>query len=176
MTLKVARCHIRFVQSSDYLRLEEIYLGHEGDAIPAGYFEEFRETIRSEEVFYLVAERDGVIVGGGGIFGYVPGSQASFTFGVVEKKECGKGYGTALILARLRFIDPGREGCQICLQATERSADFFGRLGFTWYDCEEDEAGNRFVFGAQMVSAGSREVFSRLLTSGEVTLADDIRR
>jgi hypothetical protein len=79
MIPKAAKRQVRIIQDSDYQRLEEIYLGYEGKTLPAGYFDEFRETIRNDAVIYLVAEIDGQIVGGGGIANYVPGSYASLT-------------------------------------------------------------------------------------------------
>lgn len=38
---------------------------HEGESLPSGYFEFFREAIRSEGVFSFVAEVDSVVIGGG---------------------------------------------------------------------------------------------------------------
>src|SRR5688572_6818061 len=115
MTLKAAKCHIRLVEESDYPHLESIYVAQEGESLPCGYFEHFREATRSDEVIYFVAEVDGQVVGGGGISDYFPGSQASLTFGVVRKEECRNGYGTAIMLARLMFINPGVKGCLITL-------------------------------------------------------------
>lgn len=174
MSPKAAKCLIRFVEESDFQRLEVIYAEHEGVSLPCGYFEYFREAIRSDDVIYFVAEVDGEVVGGGGISHYFPGSQASLTFGVVERSECRKGYGTAIMLARLMFIDPGSAGCQITLEATEWSADFFSRLGFKWYHHDEDEMGNLFLHGSHMVYPHDRRVFRRILDVGEVQLAQEI--
>ena len=130
--------------------------------------------IRCDEVIYFVAEVDGRVLGGGGISHYFPGSQASLTFGVVERTECRKGYGTAIMLARLMFIDPGSEGCQIFLEATQWSADFFSRLGFKWHRHSEDEAGNHFQHGSHIVYPNDRRVFRRILNAAEVTFAPEI--
>lgn len=174
MTPRAAKCHIRLVEESDFPRLEAIYTEHEGESLPTGYLEHFREAIRSDDIIYFVAEAEGAVVGGGGISHYFPGSQASLTFGVVERKECRKGYGTAIMLARLLFINPGPAGCQITLQATEWSADFFSRLGFKWHHHDEDAEGNQFLYGSHMVYPTDRRVFRRILDLGGVTLARDL--
>lgn len=174
MTPKVAKCLIRYVEETDFPRLEAIYAEHEGESVPFGYFEDFREVIRSEEVIYFVAEVDGVVVGGGGISDYLPGSNAFFVFGVVERSECRKGYGTAILLARLMFIDPGPGGCQVGLEATEWSAEFFSRLGFKWHHLEEDDLGNQFLHGTHLVLPNDRRLFRHILNAGEVLLAQEI--
>lgn len=175
MAPKAAKCHIRLIEEADYPQLESIYTAHEGTSLPYGYFDEFCGTIRSEEVIYLVAEVDGRVVGGGGISDYIPGCQANLTFGVVNKDELRKGFGTALLLARLALVHPGTEGCQITLVATEWSVDFFSRLGFNWHDHEQDMAGNIFFHGSHVVLCGDRQVFQRILEMGEVTVAPDLK-
>jgi len=170
MTPTVGKCHIRIIEDSDYPRLEEIYRAHEGTSLPIGYFEDFRNAIRSDSVIYLVAIADGEVVGGGGISDYFPGSQAVLTFGVVAPEHCRKGYGTAIMLSRLLLIDPGAEGCQICIEATEWSAEFFSRLGFKWHGSDEDQFGNQFLHGNHMVYPNDRLVFRRILDGGQVTL------
>lgn len=174
MTPKAAQCHVRIIQDSDYPRLEEIYLQHEGKTLPVGYFNEFRGTIRDDAVIYLVAERDGLVVGGGGIANYVPGSYASLTFGVVAAEHTRKGYGTALLAARLLLVDPGTVGCEIDVVATEWSVGFFTRLGFHWLGHEQDELGNRLSHGTQMVYPGDRRRFRKILDAGGVTLERDL--
>jgi hypothetical protein len=78
------------------------------------------------------------------------------------------------MLARLMFIDPGSAGCQVALEATEWSADFFSRLGFKWHHHDEDEMGNQFLHGSHMVYPNDRRVFRRILDDGEVQLAQEI--
>ena len=135
-----------------------------------GYFPDFEATIRDPAVDYFVAEVDGRVVGGGGISNYTPQVQAHLTFGVVDPDQCRKGYGTSIMLSRLLFVDPGSEGCQIVLEATEWSSEFFTRLGFSWYDHEEDEHGNLFFFGTHTVCPGDDRVFRKILSNGGVTV------
>lgn len=174
MTPKVAKCLIRYVEEADFPRLEAIYSEHEGVSVPFGCFEDFREVIRSEEIIYLVAEVNGLVVGGGGISDYLPGSHASLVFGVVARSECRKGYGTTILLARLMYIDPGPAGCQVGLEATEWSTEFFSRLGFKWQHRDEDEIGNQFLHGTHMLFPGDRRFFRRILDAGEVVFAQEI--
>jgi len=167
---KAAKCHVRLNENRDCQDLERMYREHEGISLPKGYFEEFRATIRNKDVDYLVATVDERLVGGGGVSDYIPGVQATLVFGIVDPAECRKGYGTSIMLSRLLFIDPGSAGCQIVVGATEWSSPFFSRLGFTWYDFDQDEEGNRFCFGTHMVYPGDGRVFRRILAEGSVAL------
>ncbi len=160
------------IEEADYPRLEEIYRGHEGVAVPAGHFDAFRETIRGE--LYFVAEADGKVIGGGGIADYVPGEHACLVFGVVERAECRKGFGTSILLARLLFIDPGSGGSVISLLATEWTVEFFARLGFGWIGETQDDAGNRLFEGRHVLLPRHRPVLRRILDTAEVTFDSDI--
>jgi hypothetical protein len=164
------KCHIRLAEASDWPELERIFLAHEGVRIPAGYFTEFQDCLRNPETLYFIAIVDGRIVGGGGIADYVPGTQATLAFGMVHPQECCKGYGTAILLARLLFVDPGAGGCRILLSATFWSSPFFARIGFKWYGHEVDEAGNRFLYGSHVVLPEDELVFRKRLEDAGVTL------
>lgn len=174
MTANAGKCYVRLVQARDYSRIEEIYLEHEGKALPVGYFDEFREAIRSDEIIYLVAEVDGRVIGGGGIADYVPRSHASLIFGVVALEHTRKGYGTALMAARLVLVDPGLEGCEIGVVATEWSLGFFTRLGFHWHSKEKDQLGHQLHHGTHMVYLSGKRIFRRILDAGGVTLEREL--
>lgn len=169
-SFKAAKCHVRYAEEKDFLDLEQMYREHEGHSLPKGYFSDYQTTLRNNSVTYLVATVDGRVVGGGGIANYIPGNHAALTFGIVAPSECRKGYGTSILLSRLLYVDPRPNGCQINLQATEWSAHFFRRLGFSWYGKDQDDEGNRFLFGTQTVNPGDEQVFQRILKEGGVTL------
>jgi len=171
--VRAGQCHIRKVSQIDYRELERIYLAHEGRTLPEGYFSEFQVVIRNREDPYFVAELDGQVLGGGGIWNYIPGVQAHLTFGVVDPEQCRKGYGTALMLARLLYIDAGLDACQITLEATEWSLEFFTRLGFFWHGQEQDERGHLFFSGSHMLYPGDEKVFRKILSEGGVSIAED---
>ncbi len=166
------KCHIRKATSADHSRLEEIYLGHEGISLPAGYFDEFRETLRDDDVTFLVAEAADEVVGGGGVL-EDPGG-ISLVFGVVAPESCRRGYGTDLLLARLSLVPAPPEGIHVSVNVTEWSADFFRRLGFTWHGSEEDPEGNLFLWGHHILYPSMQERFRKYLHEREVILADDI--
>jgi hypothetical protein len=147
-----------------------MYRAHEGSTIPSGYFPEFQSTLKDPKTLYFVATVDGRVVGGGGLADYQPGEQATLAFGLVDPRECNKGYGTAILLARLLFVDPGSNGCRIFLEATFWSAAFFARIGFKWHANHVDDSGNRFLSGTHVVLPGDEQVFRRRLVEGEVTL------
>ncbi|RBP45974.1 acetyltransferase (GNAT) family protein [Roseimicrobium gellanilyticum] len=166
----LGKCHIRLIKDVDYSTMEGIYLGHEGVDMPLGYFELFKNTIRDESVIYVVAEADGRIVGGGGIAYFESGYHASLLFGIVERSKCRMGFGTSILLSRLFCISSILPGCQLSLEATEWTSDFFARIGFIWHGNEEDERGNRFLHGSQMIYASDKETFRALLNMGGVTV------
>jgi N-acetylglutamate synthase-like GNAT family acetyltransferase len=167
---KPGKCHIRRSRESDIEELERMYRAHEGNTIPPGYFADFQATLRDARTHYFVATVDERVIGGGGISSYEPGDSASLTFGIVDPDLCGKGYGTAILLARLLFVNSGALGCRIFLQATQWSAAFFARLGFKWHAREQDDAGHHFLSGSHVVLPGDERVFARLLAEGGVTL------
>ena len=175
MTPRAGQCHVRRVCEADYAELERIYLAHEGETLPEGYFAEFQSAIKDPDHLYFVAELNGQVLGGGGIADYIPGVQAHLIFGVIDSEQCRKGYGTSLMLARLLYIDSGLAGCQISLEATEWSMPFFTRLGFVWYDHEEDQQGHLFFSGSHMVYPEDDRVFQRILSAGEVSLSSDFQ-
>jgi hypothetical protein len=164
------RCHIRLIKDADYSTMEQIYLDHECVDMPLGYFELFKDTIRDKSVIYVVAEADGQIVGGGGIAHFQLGYRPSLVFGIVERSKCRMGFGTSILLSRLFCISSILPGCQLSLEATEWTAEFFSRIGFTWQGHEEDERGNKFLYGSQMIYPSDTEVFRSLLNLGGVTL------
>lgn len=167
-----ARCRIRRAVEADLPRLEEIYLSQEGHALPEGYFEDFRGTIRDTGgVLYLVAEAGGKVVGGGGIGHEVIGSRVHLSFGIVHAQECGKGYGTDLLLSRLVSFEAAAGGCEVLLEATEWSAGFFRKMGFTWYGVYRDEQGYAFAQGRNILQRSDQESARRLLEQRRVSLA-----
>lgn len=170
MKPRLGQCHIRLIKDVDYSTMEEIYLGHEGVDMPFGYFESFKSTIRDQSVIYIAAEVDGHIVGGGGIADYQSGYHAALVFGIVERSKCRMGFGTSILLSRLFCISSILPGCQLSLEATEWTADFFAKIGFTWHGNDEDERGNRFLHGSQMIYASDTGTFRALLDMGGVTL------
>jgi hypothetical protein len=176
MASKPGKCHIRLAKASDLPELERIFLAHEGVRIPPGYFSEFQEFLRNPDILYFVAMVGEKVIGGGGIVGYLPEQQATLAFGLVDPEECCKGYGTALLLARLLFVNPGERGCRILLSATFWSNPFFSRVGFKWYANEVDDAGNRFLHGSHMVQAVDQEEFRKRLEDHGVTLGFKLDR
>lgn len=176
MPSKPGKCHIRFAEPTDWPELERIYIAHEGGRIPAGYFSEYRECLRNPDTLYFVASVGDRVVGGGGIAPYQSGEHATLAFGLVDPQECCKGYGTALLLARLLYVDTGASGCRIFLTATFWSNPFYARVGFRWYGNQVDEAGNRLLYGSLLVRAGEQDEFRTRLEDSGVTLGFGLDR
>jgi hypothetical protein len=170
MNPRLGKCHIRLIKEEDCPTLERIYFEHQGNDVPLGYFEEFKNTIRDPNVVYFIAESDAQIIGGGGVADFQSGPHASLAFGVIARSKCRMGYGTSLLLARLYFVSCILPGCRLTLQATEWTADFFARIGFIWQGQDEDENGNRFLYGSQILYPHLNKTFLQILDSNGVTL------
>lgn len=164
------RCYIRKAEERDWDRLEEIYLSQQVTALPEGYFPEFQQTIRDPDIHFLVAEANGRVVGGGGVVTHSPGRLVGLTFGTVHASECGKGFGTDLLLARLASIPIEGAECQVLVVATQWSANFFRRLGFVWHHVYQDERGYAYAEGSQLVTPANQVSARRLLENRLVAL------
>lgn len=146
-------------------------MSQEGRALPEGYFEDFRKAIRDPEgVLYLVAEAEGRVVGGGGVITQVSGSRVHLTFGIVHADECRKGFGTDLLLSRLVSFDAADAGCEVLIEATEWSANFFRKMGFECYGVYRDERGYCFAQGRNLLHPSDQAAARGLLASRKVSL------
>lgn len=168
---RVGKCHIRRATRADWPELERIYLAHEGGLIPPGYFAEFQDSLANPANLYFVATVDDRIIGSGGIGGHDDGDQqATLLFGIVDPAQCRRGYGTAILLARLLHVSDGDRACRVHLSATFWSAPYFARLGFKWHANETDDAGNHFLYGSHVILPGDDRIFRQRLAEGSVTL------
>ncbi len=83
---------------------------------------------RGPNAEYLVLEMDGKIVACGGY--YVADGTAGLAWGLVGRDQHREGFGTQLLLERLRRIARVPNASEVVLDTTRQSKGFFERFGF----------------------------------------------
>jgi ribosomal protein S18 acetylase RimI-like enzyme len=79
---------------------------------------------------YLVAELDGVAVGGGGFYLIPDTDLAGLVWGVVARSAQRRGIGTALLRARLEQLSSEPSIRAVRVNTSQHTAGFFERFGF----------------------------------------------
>ncbi|HEX2864875.1 MAG TPA: GNAT family N-acetyltransferase [Deinococcales bacterium] len=88
---------------------------------------------------YFVVEDGGRVVACGGVFARSGGRTAGLSWGMVERSRQRRGYGRALLRARLDWLRehlPGLEA--VTIETSQRSEPFFARMGFEVTRVEPD--------------------------------------
>src|SRR5258708_5455550 len=96
---------IRTYSPDDVVACRELYALNEPGRFPPGVLPEFEASLHSEGRLFLVAEKDGIICGCGGIaVASTAYNQASLFFGLIHPQHQRQGLGTTLLLARLALL------------------------------------------------------------------------
>ncbi len=126
-------CRVRRMSEADFDACDRIYRLNELEHLPAGAFERFQKYVRARMAEFVVIEIGGAVRGFGGIV--VPKSEsakiATLVFGMIHPDDHRKGYGTALLLARLASLPKPTSYCMVVLYAIDRSRTFYDRFGFS---------------------------------------------
>jgi N-acetylglutamate synthase-like GNAT family acetyltransferase len=132
---------VRELRDEDFTTCEAIYRANEALTIPAGYSEEFSEWLRNRRATIVVVEANGVIVAFGGVS--ISRKErvdlAFLTYGVVHPDYQGQGYGTLLLLARLRILPKPVKRWTVMMTTTDTSKHFFSRFGFRFFKAFPDK-------------------------------------
>jgi ribosomal protein S18 acetylase RimI-like enzyme len=143
---RLPKCRIRPFAAEDISACEEIYRLNEPCHFPAGYADEFSEWLAGGRSTVLLCEVDGGIVGLGGIrLQRQDGVEfARLSYGMIHPAHHQRGYGTALLLARLAAL-PEPDAAWNAFIMTNGSADsFYERFGFIHVGPSVDERGTKF--------------------------------
>lgn len=89
---------------------------------------EFEDFLRPVPADYLVAERDGRVVGCGGW--YARGAEGRLCWGLVARDLHRSGVGRALLAARLRALRETPGVCAVTITTSQLSEGFFVKQGF----------------------------------------------
>jgi predicted N-acetyltransferase YhbS len=125
-------CYIRPVRDTDFDRCEEIYRANELAHFPQGYFPRFSTWLRDQRALILVAETNGVVEAVCGVSAQEQEGHhfAALSFGMVHPSVHKRGYGTALLLARLSLLRTAKHRTIVILTTTGGSERFYKRFGF----------------------------------------------
>jgi len=128
-------CVIRELTARDLAACEEIYRLNEPDRFPEGVREHFGGFIRDrQKALFLVAEAEGEVCGFGGIAMRREGKLeiAHLVFGMVHPSRQRRGFGTALLLARMAVLPVPRRWWTVLLMPVGGSESFYARFGFAF--------------------------------------------
>jgi GNAT superfamily N-acetyltransferase len=120
---------IRFYTPDDFQACRKLYTLNEPGRFPAGVLPEFEESLQSGRVLFLLAEKDGIVCGCGGIdISSERNSQATLSYGLVHPQWHGQGIGTTLLLARLALLP--RNFWTAIMLPVQASEGFYRRFNF----------------------------------------------
>lgn len=96
--------------------------------------QEFADALDSGLYLWIVIEYQGEIVAVGGIcLDKQMDSTSHLTFGMVHPDWHGKGFGTALLFARLAALPRPDGWARIFMSSVDSSVGFYRRFGFTFF-------------------------------------------
>ncbi len=144
----------RTFQPADEAACLGIYQSLEA-GFPANGTDNFLASLRSPDSAIVVAERDGVVIGMGGI-SLSGKNTATLWYGLVAPAHQGSGIGIALALLRLCSLPS--DDFAVFIYTLHRPEGFYRRLGFRTFSQWDDEHGCQHPF-ALLDLAGFRRDF-----------------
>lgn len=124
---------VRAITAEDYDSCIKIYKENEARYFPAGYLKEFKKDLSSGAYLWLGVEEQGDLVAVGGIhLDTEDTGAAALAFGMVRPDRQGKGYGSALLLARIAALPPPDPFIRMVMSSLKRSVGFYKRFGFVY--------------------------------------------
>lgn len=127
--------------ATDIPACRELYKLNEPGRFPPNLMEEYERTLAAKGTAFLVARMGGELVGAGGLMRL--GGEASrgigLAFGLVHPAWQRRGFGSALLLARLAALPEPDPYWNIALSAVESAQTFYQQFGFmaALAPCEE---------------------------------------
>ena len=122
---------------------------------------------------FLVAERDGKVIGCGGLTSYPERRYAALWMGLVDQACHGQGVGTLMLLSRLALMGNAETSG---LETTARTAPFYEKFGFR--QCSQPEerypGGHRHFYMFRHVSEETRDRIRAYLRTTSITFEVDL--
>ncbi len=130
----------RRYRENDLEVCSEIYRLNEPGRFPDGYYGHFRDFLARSQALFIVAEVEGRVIGFGGVTMYPEPyeSGVNLNFGMIHPELHRRGYGTALLLARLAILPEPAPTLTIGLAPVELSQSFYARFGFRFFQSFRD--------------------------------------
>lgn len=126
-------CVIRLLKTEDIEACEGIYRLNE-NRFPPGMFDTFSRSLRGRDALFLVAEVDGQVRGLGAVSMRRAGRTegAVLSWGMVDPSFQRRGYGSALLRARLAMLPLARRAWIVTITTAGGSESFYERFGFRY--------------------------------------------
>jgi predicted N-acetyltransferase YhbS len=156
----------RIFQPADEDACLEIYQSLES-GFPANGTDNFLTSLRSSANSIVVAERDGTIVGMGGI-SLSGKNTATLWYGLVAPAHQGSGIGIALALLRLCSLPS--DDFAVFIYTLHRPEGFYRRLGFQTFSQWDDEHGCKHPFALLDLAGFRRDLVLDILRTRGVAL------
>jgi hypothetical protein len=156
----------RIYQPADEAACLGIYQSLE-EGFPANGTDNFLTTLRASDSSAIVAERNGVIVGMGGI-SLSGKSTATLWYGLVSPAHQGCGIGIALALLRLCALPT--DDFAVFIFTLQRPEGFYRRLGFRTFSKWDDEHGSKHPLALLDLAGFRRDFVLDLLRARGVVL------
>lgn len=169
--LRAVRCYppgvrFRIFAPSDEAACLELYRSLESGFPEAGT-DNFLASIRNPDNAYVVAERDGIVIGMGGIS--LSGEcTATLYYGLVAPAHQGTGIGTALALLRLCSLPSDDFG--VIIYTLRKPQSFYRKLGFQAWLEWEDRHGEKHPMAVLDLAGFRADRVLEILESRGVTL------
>lgn len=120
----------RCFNPSDLPACLELYTLNEPGRFPEGVKRQYEQWLKAQRDCVLVAEREGRVIASGGISRVFRENIAILCFGLVHPAFQGRGFGAALVLARLALLNPSTPAYAVLICAVPQSIGYYRRLGF----------------------------------------------
>ena len=122
---------IRKLDPADIDTCCDIYLRNEQEHFPEGHFEDFKENLTADSSLSLVIEVEDRVIGVGDIcLESTDATACDLSFGMIHPDHQRRGFGSALLLARLAALPKPEQPIFVCLAPVRNSVKYYERFGF----------------------------------------------
>jgi ribosomal protein S18 acetylase RimI-like enzyme len=127
---KLAACSIREYHPNDLEACLDIHESNEPDFVRPQDRQAFREFLELGTTYQLVLIHDGDVIACGGLDLLGDEGSAYLLHGMVHEEYQQRGFGTALLAARLALLEVEDRPLDVWLRASAEAAGFYRRFGF----------------------------------------------
>ena len=131
LTRRFVPCIIRDYTPDDFEACKTLYASNVPQPLSEENLEDCLRFLEEGTSYHLVLERDGKVIGCGGLELRGEGPYAHLVHGSIHKDFHRQGYGSTLLAARLALIEHEGLAYAVKLETGTDSSPFFAQAGFT---------------------------------------------